>query len=259
MIEIIPAILPKSFADLEQKMSLVAGLVPMVQIDITDGHFVPSKTWPHTSGAVGGNGQYADRDFAAILSERGDFPFVEELDFEVDLMVANPENVWRDWIHAGAKRIIIHAESVKGFGSAEHAVNILELLRAIQKEIPSRASLLHVEIGVAINPDTPNEILASLMDEIDFVQFMGIERIGFQGEKFDERVLSKISDLRTQFPNVTISVDGGVTSETAPKLVAAGANRLAVGSAIFGGAGEDSSSEEIPVALDQFSESIENN
>lgn len=243
MKEIIPAILPKNFAELEEKMSLVAGLVPMVQVDITDGHFVPSKTWPYTSGTVS-NGQYVDRDFADILAEQRDFPFVEELDFEVDLMVANPESVWHDWLHAGAKRIIIHAESVSG--------DILELLRAIQKEIPSRASLLHVEIGVAINPDTPNEILTPLMDEIDFVQFMGIARIGFQGEKFDERVLAKISDLRTQFPNATISVDGGVTSETAPKLIAAGANRLAVGSAIFGGAGKNSNSEEISAALDEI-------
>lgn len=238
MIEIIPAILPKSFEELEEKMSLVAGLVPMVQIDIADGHFVSSKTWPYTSGAISS----ADRDFAAILSEQRDFPFVEELDFEVDLMVANPESVWRDWVHAGAKRIIIHAESVKG--------DILELFRSIQKEIPSRESLLHVEIGVAINPDTSNDILAPLMDEIDFVQFMGIARIGFQGEKFDERVLSKISDLRTQFPNATISVDGGVTAETAPKLVSAGANRLAVGSAIFGG-------DNVAVALDEISVAVE--
>ena len=251
MIEIIPAILPKNFAELEEKMSLVAGLVPMVQIDVTDGHFVPSKTWPYTSGAISS----ADRDFAAILSEQRDFPFVEELDFEVDLMVANPENIWRDWVHAGAKRIIIHLESVKGFGSAEHAAIALEFLRAIQKDIPSRASLLHVEIGVAINPSTPNEVLVPLMDEIDFVQFMGIARIGFQGEKFDERVLTKISDLRTQFPNVTISVDGGVTAETAPKLVATGANRLAVGSAIFGGtdgAAADGDNTEISAALDEI-------
>ena len=64
---------------------------------------------------------------------------------------------------------------------------------------------------------------------------MGIEKIGFQGEPFDERVLDQIKALRKQFPEVTISVDGAVDFDTAPELIEAGANRLVAGSAIFNG------------------------
>jgi ribulose-phosphate 3-epimerase len=63
---------------------------------------------------------------------------------------------------------------------------------------------------------------------------MGIDEIGFQGQLFDERVISKIEEFKNKFPKVTVSVDGGVNLESAPKLVKAGAERLVSGSAIFG-------------------------
>ena len=63
---------------------------------------------------------------------------------------------------------------------------------------------------------------------------MGIAKIGYQGEPFDERAPEQINQLRVKYPNLAISVDGGVSLETAPLLKAAGANRLVAGSAIFG-------------------------
>jgi ribulose-phosphate 3-epimerase len=218
MIEIIPAILPKSFEDLKQKMGLVAGIVPFVQIDVVDGIFVPNKTWPYTT--------QPDPDFAEILTEEKEFPFWEEIDFEVDMMVANPVESARAWITAGAKRLIVHIESV---------ADPLAAVQEIRKMLPSADSVLYTELGVAINPDTQNEKLEDLFKvaEIDFVQFMGISKIGYQGQTFDERVFEKISTLRAAHPNVTISVDGSVNLETAPKLIKAGVARLAIGSAIF--------------------------
>ena len=62
---------------------------------------------------------------------------------------------------------------------------------------------------------------------------MGIAKIGFQGEPFDERVLEKIKDFRDEYVDVTISVDGGVSLESAPRLVEAGVNRFVVGSALW--------------------------
>lgn len=216
MVEIIPAIIPKSFSDLESKMELVSEIVPIIQIDVMDGVFVPEKSWPYILEN--------DQNFADILKETKDFPFWEELDFEIDLMVAYPERVWENWLIAGAKRIIIHVESTNDLGS---------LIRAMKKKLPSSDSLVYTEIGVAIGIDTPNEKIYDLISEVDFVQFMSIAKIGFQGEHFDERVLAKIADLRGKFPNVTISVDGGVNKESVPKLVAQGVNRLVIGSAIF--------------------------
>jgi ribulose-phosphate 3-epimerase len=90
-----------------------------------------------------------------------------------------------------------------------------------------------VEIGVAINTATPAEKIFPLVNYVDFVQCMGIEKIGFQGQKFDERVLEQIKKLKEKFPDLIISADGGVNLATAPKLARVGANRLAAGSAIF--------------------------
>ena len=67
----------------------------------------------------------------------------------------------------------------------------------------------------------------------DFVQFMGIKKIGYQGQEFDTEVLDKISDLRKNFPDTIISVDGGVNFENAQDIVEAGVNRLVSGSAIY--------------------------
>jgi ribulose-phosphate 3-epimerase len=219
--------MPKSYDDLVDKMSLVSGLVPLVQIDVMDGVFVLNKSWPYV--------QKPDPDFTAILNEEEGFPFWEEIDFEVDLMVSDPISVAQEWITVGAKRLILHFES---FASVDE---MLAGIKKIREMLPAKDSILYAEIGVAINPNTSNDVLESILSEVDFVQFMGIEKIGFQGQIFDPRVLDKISRLRASHPKVTISVDGAVSLETAPKLITAGVNRLAVGSAIF--AAEDAQTE----------------
>ena len=91
----------------------------------------------------------------------------------------------------------------------------------------------NTQIGVAINTTTSVELLKPLISHIDFVQCMGIEKIGFQGEPFDERAIDQVKSLRKDFPELIISVDGGVNLDSASELIKAGANRLVAGSAIF--------------------------
>lgn len=220
MTEIIPAIIPKDFRDLEDKMSLVSGLIAIVQIDVLDGKLTPSKSWPFVNTP--------DQDFLRIIKEDEGFPFWEELDFEVDLMVEEPEKYIEDWVKAGAKRVILHFES---FGNIERAKSAIAQFKD-KFSIPG--SPLNIEIGIAVGVETPDESYKELISEVDFIQFMGINKIGFQGESFDERVLNKIENTRKEYPKVIISVDGGVSLDSAPKLVQAGANRLVSGSAIFG-------------------------
>ncbi len=216
MLEIIPAIIPKDFYDLEEKMSLVVSLVPVVQIDITDGTLTPKRTWPYA--------KMPEQNFDAILKEEKGFPFWEDLDFEAHLMVKNPEKIIDEWILAGAKRVILHVEA---------DTDLRILFKNLKDKYPGKDSLLYTEIGLAINIDTPNEKLDPFMENVDLVQCMGIAQIGSQGQSFDDRVVVKVSDLRNKYPELTISVDGGVSLDTAPTLVDAGANRLVVGSAIF--------------------------
>jgi len=227
MAEIIPAIIPKDLDDLREKMSLVAPYVSLVQIDVTDGRFVPSRCWPYNKGDID------DPSFEKIKSQEEGFPFWDRLDFEVDLMVVNPEAVVADWIEAGARRLVIHVESTKDLKS---------LLRHIAKDYLSlREGVSALEIGLALNINTPNEIIYELMLEkldgglplFDFVQFMGIAKIGYQGQKFDDRVLKKIRELREISDDITISIDGGVDFDNAIELVASGVDRLISGSAIY--------------------------
>lgn len=200
--EIIPAIIPKNYNDLKEKIAQVKDFVDHVQIDITDGIFVPSKSWPYN-------------DFiwsSGILLE---LPFTDSCGFEFDLMIKKPEDNINDWVTEGAKRIIIHIESTTDLP------NIISQLKG------------KVEIGLAFDIETPFGLHAELLSQADFIQLMGIEKIGFQGEPFTEKVFEKIKDLKERKPDVIISVDGGVSLENAKRLAEAGVSRIAIGSAIF--------------------------
>jgi ribulose-phosphate 3-epimerase len=123
--------------------------------------------------------------------------------------------VVEEWVRTGATRVIIHVE-MRG-----------DLDLAISK-IKDQ-----VEIGLAINVETPIDVLEKYIEQIDFVQCMGIDNIGFQGQSFDQKVIDKIKLLRSKYPELIISVDGGVSLESASILIEAGADRLVAGSAIF--------------------------
>ena len=217
MIEIIPAIMPANTTDLQSKLAQVVGLAPAVQIDIMDGKFVKNVSWPYSED---------EGYFQEILNENAGLPYWDQFDFEVDLMVMRPEEVINDWISAGVRRIVVHEESTD---------NLDRLLKDFRQRFPKneQPDVFDCEIGIAQNNETPIESLFPFLDRIDFIQLMGIAEIGVQGNPFDERVLDKIRALRAHAPRIIISVDGAVSLDTAPELIAAGANRLVAGSAIF--------------------------
>jgi ribulose-phosphate 3-epimerase len=209
--EIIPAILPKDFKDLEDHATRVKSLVPLVQIDICDGQFTPHASWPYKK---------QDSNFDAITKEDRGLPFWEEVEYEFDLMVNKPEDVVDQYIAAGATRITLHVES-KG-----------DIAKAIEK-LEGK-----VEIGLALNIDTSLDSLEPYSDKLQegkvrCIQLMGIDNVGFQGQAFDEKVLAKVKEAKKKYPELEVQIDGGVNLETALQLKAAGADRLIIGSAIF--------------------------
>lgn len=208
MIEIIPAIIPKNVEDLKEKLEKVHKLARFVQVDVIDGKFAPRPSWPYGEGDK--------KSFQEIVSEEKGLPFWEDFDFEADLMIENPEESIDDFIKAGFGRLVIHIESTKN-------------LEKVISETRERG----ISVYLAQNIQTPTEELERWIDRIDGIQLMGISRIGFQGEPFDERVISKIKYLRERHPGLIISIDGGVSLQTAPRLISAGANKLVAGSAIF--------------------------
>lgn len=216
--EIIPAILPKDFAELQDKIEQVRGIVPVVQVDICDGHFTPNATWPYRKH---------DENFEAILREERGLPAWEDVEYEFDLMVKTPEKDIENWVKAGAARVIIHLGTIT---SPEQLDGIIRELTGL------------VEIGVAVRAGNSLEHIVEKIGKhianISFIQCMGIDRIGFQGQGFDTRVVDQVRALRTHFnketyPHLRIGVDGGVNLETAALLKDADADRLVVGSAIF--------------------------
>lgn len=207
---IVPAIIPKDFSEIPSKLELVNGVADTVQIDIVDGTFAPNKTWPY----IGDHGEVS-----AFLREEEGLPFWKEFDFEFDLMVGKPAEAVPFWVKAGASRVIVHVESIDA--------DALSVLIAEWKH--------SVDVGLALKPSTPLSALDTFLHEVSFVQCMGNDKISFGGIPLDEaRVLPKIAELRKRQSGLTISVDIGVTLDTAPRLIAAGANRLVVGSAVFG-------------------------
>lgn len=213
MTEIIPAVLAQNFSELNEKITKFINITNLIQIDICDGKFVPSISWPMNL-----------RDEASvqsILDEENGMPFWEQLDFEFDLMVLNAHKQFEFFTRLGAKRIIFHieAETEKDFK------DFLESLDPYFKD--------NIEIGLAINTTTDISKLDPFVNYIDFIQCMGIEHIGFQGEPFDEKVLNQIKNIKSKYPEIKISVDGSVNENTAPELIKAGADKLIIGSAFI--------------------------
>jgi ribulose-phosphate 3-epimerase len=215
MAALIPAILPGTRAELDAKLLHLHGVTRDVQIDIVDGQFASPATWPYR---VDGSGTKPE---VGPLAEVGSFKY------EVDLMVRNPERIIGSWIEAGASRITVHAQSTSRLGDV---IKEFEVTYGHDKGfMPNLLSL-----GLAVSIETDTALIEPYLDHCDYVQFMGIASIGKQGQKFDPRVLPKISAFHRAYPDMLIQVDGGVSVETAPKLLEAGASSLVIGSTLWG-------------------------
>ena len=244
--EIIPAVIPQSKKDLLDHIEKVHRIVPIMQIDVCDGRFVSSVSWPYVSVAGKGAGAASGakalahaRSVETVDAELASFnedglPYWEDLDYEIDMMVDDPVHEIERWIAVGAKRLVLHVKSLEKDGtSLSDGLDIF--FSTLEKEhgYVDAAHFDFFELGAALSIDTPIEAIAPYIDRFHFIQLMGIDTIGLQGQAFDEKVLDRVREAKRLFPNVPVSVDGGVSLDTAPDLIDAGADRLVVGSAIF--------------------------
>jgi len=204
--EIIPAIIPRTLHDMEEKLSSLRGAAQTIQIDITDGVFAGKPSWPHGD----------EEEFKRMMEETDGLPFWQDFSFEVDLMIERADKKVEDFLRVGFSRAVFH------FGAVDDMHKALSVVHNYD-----------AEAGIALLPSESPELLAEYKGEFDFVQVMGIGKIGFQGATFDERALHTIRAVREMFPDIMISVDGGVSERTATALKEAGADRLVAGSAIF--------------------------
>jgi ribulose-phosphate 3-epimerase len=230
--KIIPAILPKRFYEIENAVEKIAGSTHAVQIDFVDGFFAPNRTWWF-------NNKDEDR-LQAILSEDEGMPEWSTMNYELDLMVKNPLSHIDTFMALGPARIIFHVGSFE----EKELISYFETLPEVVRQT--------VLFGIALSLDDDPALAQPYIDYIDTIQCMGIAHVGYQGQDFDERVFEKIQKVKEVFPDKRISVDGGVSLENASQLIAAGANVLIVGSAIFESEHPRATLQEFKTLLKEF-------
>ena len=201
-VQIAPSILSADFAKLgEEVRDVEQGGADWIHVDAMDGRFVPNLT------------------LGPIIVEA--IRPHTKLPLDVHLMIVEPEKYVPAFAKAGADFITVHAEVCPHLHRVVHQI----------KESGAKA-------GVALNPATSLSCIEEILDDVDLILIMTVNP-GFGGQRFIESMTDKISRLREQLNargrrDVFIEVDGGITADTAPLAVKAGANVLVAGSAVYG-------------------------
>lgn len=181
MIKIIPAIMSDNLEDFKKELEKVWSMVSRVQVDVIDGKFAERETMKPEELNM------VDTVVA----------------FDVHLMVEKPEEWISRCVMGGADRI---------FGQVEKMEDITVFVGDAQAE--------GVAVGLAYDIDTPVDGLEEVIDNLDAVLLLAV-KAGKQGQKFDERVLEKIKEVRKLSKKVTIVVDGGLDEEKIKKCLVA--------------------------------------
>ena len=197
-LSIAPSVLPVDFSRLgDEVMALEKAGVDLIHWDVMDGVFVPNLTFGPD----------------VIASTR---PLVD-LEFEAHLMVVEPDRLVERYVEAGCSTVLVHAEA------CDH----------LHRTLAHIANLGAIP-GVALNPHTPAEVIRNVRDLVGVVLVMTVNP-GFGGQSYIATMESKVTEVTSLLDgyNCAVEVDGGIGPTTVAAVVAAGADRLVSGSALF--------------------------
>jgi ribulose-phosphate 3-epimerase len=200
-VSIAPSLLSADFSALAADVAKVErGGADLLHLDVMDGHFVPNIT------------------FGPLVVKA--IHRVATVPLDVHLMIEDPDSYIQAFVDAGAARIAVHAEVLPHLHRTVHLIRSLKALA-----------------GVAINPSTPVGALEEIAGDLDYVLVMSVNP-GFGGQTFIPRSESKVRAVRQLLDRVgsraPIAIDGGIDASNAARVVAAGAEILVAGQAIFG-------------------------
>lgn len=199
-IKISPSMLSADFANLGTELQQITkDGADYIHLDVMDGSFVPNIT-------IG-------NEVIKSLRKHSDLPF------DTHLMIDNPDKHIEAFAKAGSDIITVHQEA------CTHLDRTLSLIKSYG-----------VKAGVSLVPSTPADTLDYIMDKVDLILVMSVNP-GFGGQKFIPSQLNKIAHIRQKIAatgrDIDLQVDGGINEQTAPQVIAAGANVLVSGSYIF--------------------------
>ncbi|MFZ1075416.1 MAG: hypothetical protein WAN50_03525 [Minisyncoccia bacterium] len=215
---VVPAILPASREIFEKELALLLEIpsVSRVQLDAVDGQYASPASWPFS----------APEEFMQLLARGARLPNLDRIEYELDLMCANALQAVGYGLTVGATRFTLHVDDAS---RARQLLSEVKEQYGIRDGVPSKS----VSFGIALSIGSDIGIAEQALEHIQYVQFMGIDHIGRQGEPFDERVFDSIREFHARYPEFPMQVDGGVSLASANRLSSLGISTLVVGSAIL--------------------------
>ena len=209
--KVIPVINCPDVACVQKNIAIAKTFLPegaILHLDVTDGSFATHRTWADPL------------EWVTLKSPFG---------LEVHLMVDHPESYVDDWLVAGARRLIVHAES---------------LTLQSMNEILSTVERYHVEIMLSSKPESDVEDILPYLKKFHSFQVLAVQP-GPAGQEFLPFVCEKIKFLREEFPDAIIEVDGGMNPETMRQVKEAGADTVVSASYLFSAADPQKAYEEL--------------
>lgn len=241
--QIAASILSADFLNLERDIRLLAESSEPPEwfhVDVMDGHFVPNLT-------IG-------PPFVQALKR------ITKVPLDVHLMVDNPAQQLDWYLDAGADMLVFHLEDLREGARAESRGSSATITEISPAEMELGLSLLEkihaagTRAGIAVNPATPVKLLLPFYRELDIVLVMSVHP-GFGGQSFIAETLQRLSEIRytrdALAASLQIEVDGGIDADTACLALAAGADILVAGNAIYGQADPVAAMQQIRTALRQ--------